>query len=847
MADADPLTVHGGMLEALQSQPGVSRRARPPDIDVVTAEGNRVPLRPEKANRRESRLGLRNFFTRSKTPKDPGTLTSPLRETAKSTGIRASIADMSHWPYGNSAPKSEANLAPPQISHPLPMMLEVPAPGQTSHNPHLLIGGKQRTATAIGKAPREPLGTWHPPPLFKAYPQAIKHTTLPATSLSADTVLRIHERKTNVVPREDLNEPMSPTIIESGEGAGDREKPKRRHRRNSSWSTTKFDWTNKIYILVTAGYLLQYAGEGAFDRLPEKVLQLTRNSAAFASDVIPGRHWVVQVSSAMESDGTANSDPKSLFSRFRVTERRQASNFLMVFESTADMESWITVLRREIQILGGKKSLSETGKPKIEDQVVPLKQQTSQRTLVVRDPARFSRVISNQQSWEEIEHQNSPAIRTEAEAVRDRSLDDISTTNSVTSHDGRQLDNLRDSSNRLSFISSGQRTMVTSTGSSPACSPTVESFPPHLDDATLREAHKNHLEARPRPNASAILDRRQSMQTLGPFVDVGSSTAAARPSILPSGLSIDPPNGATSRIASPKATPNFSVPQSSSRRFSYVKNPHEVANAKNQPVIKEGEVFHRSTRKKPPTKLPLTRPLSLVADQPSPMEEVPERPATRHGESQQLRSPTGFEAIPLPRMPKLYEIPSRQSSRQPTTGDSQAETQVPQSPRRFSGLRMLRSSERPTMVRSFTAPNKPVPVPKMRSHPSLPRVEDLERCRSSLDVHGNPRSSSPSAKARSLKRNSIQSIMSEKSFQSKHPSDFPLPYIAEPLPQPAPPPSAPLPPIPTSASNPHLKVDLGDRGLFNRRSMPHLNEGPPPAPPPTCALPPIPQKTATKP
>ena len=157
------------------------------------------------------------------------------------------------------------------------------------------------------------------------------------------------------------------------------ERVRRKHRRNTSGSNFKLDWTTKIYVLVTSGYLLQYAGEGPFDRLPEKILNISKDSAAFASDLIPGKHWVIQVSSAMEPGATQTNDSKSLFSRlpFRGVERKQTSLFLMVFENAEEMEGWISVLRREIELLGGKKKVSETGDPTTDEDELHLREQTT--------------------------------------------------------------------------------------------------------------------------------------------------------------------------------------------------------------------------------------------------------------------------------------------------------------------------------------------------------------------------------------------------------------------------------------------------------------------------------------
>ncbi|KAH7160808.1 hypothetical protein EDB81DRAFT_327106 [Dactylonectria macrodidyma] len=825
MPNRNSVMTQGSTFEALQSQHGPLRRTRPPDLDIMAAEENRIPLRPDKVNRRESRLGLRSIFSRSKATRESAPL-SPL-DIPKSGSSRASTVDMNNWTHDQSTTTSDHTPTTPHSPRILSTMFENSPPGP----PPVRVTGPAKPA-------RGPLAIWSPPPLFKAFPQAIKHMTLPAASLPTEVILRMHERRANA----NGENPIEPIEQQHPEKL----KSKKKHRRNAPGSLPGFEWTNKIYVLATSGYLLQYAADGPFDRLPEKILHLGKNSAAFVSDVIPGRHWVIQVSSLMESGGTATPDSRSLFSRmtFRVAERRQAHNFLMVFETAEDMEGWLVALRREIEILGGKKTLTETGKPKAEDEASQLREQPSQRTLVVRDPERLSRILPQNFAWQEsLDNDDSATTVTDRDTVIDQSLDDVSTTNSFVSHDGRQLDNLRDSSNRLSFISSGQRTIVTSAGSSsPEPSPTVDTFPAHFDEKPQYEVSPQ-LEARPRPNAAAISDRRQSMQVMAPFVDLRGGPLNLRPQ---STYSTGPmPDSMPSHSSRASVTPNFSVPKSSNRRFSYMRS-QEVLSMPTQPVIREAESFSRLTsRKPPPTTLAIARPLSMVADQPSPMEPIHVRPATRHGEETQTSPMNEDQDRPRTYTPIVYNLPPHRLSLMPLD-ESRVEVNRPISSRRLSAMRPWQKSDHSiTTQRNFTAPIGTVPVRRSRSRPSLPGLEEQQpRCRSSLDLHANVRSDA-SVRTRSRKRASMQSVLSEHSSRYSISTDLPAPLAPESLPEPPPPPSAPLPPIPTSASNPQLRADANVKAsLVGRRSMPQLSDGPPPAPPPTCALPPIPQRTA---
>lgn len=814
MPSADPVMAQGATLEALQSRPSVNRRPRPPTLHLSAPDESRVPLRNEKLNRRESRLGLRNIFGRSKAQKEEG----PMSPSALPRGaVRVSVADMDDWSYVPEPLQSPSTISPDDSSssRPLSIALESPGPGQFAHQtPGIVPKRKVPPISRSAHPPRDTLARWDQPPLFKAYPQAIRHGTLPATSMSADAIVRWHEKN-------EKNEKGGETTGEPAEAEGKEKEKWKRKRRNASLSTIKLDWTTKIFILVTSGYLLQYASEGPFDRLPEKVLHLGKNSAAFASDIIPGRHWVLQVSAAAaaEPDTSSVTESRSLFSRltFRpaVTERRQTSNVLLVFENAEDMEGWMATLRREIEKLGGKKKLSETGKPKVEDDSAHLRERPSQRTLVVRDPDRYSTSVPNDLPWHSAidltPETDSSITITDPDMTPDPSLDDISTTNSVISHDGRQLDALRDSANRLSFISSGQRTIITSAGSSPACSPILDSFPSTVDD--LRPS----LEARPRPNASSIVDRRKSLQTMSPFVGVNEapSPAPRRQSAF-----IAPRAESAASPAPGAYAPNFSVPHSSNRRFSYVKTTPELETPSPQPR-ENGDSFLRvAPRKNPPTSLRLARPLSMVADQPSPREDVPERPATRHGEtraslSSQARPPPQPRFVSRNRVPTAHNLASRRSS----LFHSDVSAPPPRtSPRRLASTGTLRGPSEAPRLRNLMVQGR---LPESSGPHSW---TDSERAHSSLGM----RSRSPPPPPHVLKRASMAPMFPERILRAMS-----VPSIAEALP----PPSGPLPPLPGTRPRGNSRGSL-----YSRRSMPQLVNGPPPAPPPTCALPPIPQK-----
>ncbi|OLN97607.1 hypothetical protein CCHL11_01246 [Colletotrichum chlorophyti] len=823
--------------ETLQYRATQTRRARPPDLESVAGDHRRIPLRSEnRLSRRESKLGLKSIFGKGKGVREINT-TASYFDTGRPNSIRASLAEISNWSYtrseialptAHSRPTSRAtnspfNDFPPQKR---PTHAERPKP----HN-------------AAVRWSRGNLATWDPPPLFQAYPQAIKHAQLPAATTSADVILRLTDRKGSISLRDDLTQlALTPELAE--EQLADRavERARRKHLR--TLSTTRLEWTTKSYVLCTSGFLLQYAGEGSFDRLPEKVLHLSRDSAAFVSDAIPGRHWVLQVSSNTEPNGATSSDSRSLLSRlpFRAADKRHAANFLMVFESAEEMELWITILRREIEALGGKKNLSETGKPKSADEAAQLKGRASQRTLVVRDRDRFSRVLPPDfclQLEQSKLHDYENRSTLDVEMRRDSSIDDISTTNSVISHDDRQLENLRDSTNRLSHISSGQRTFLTSAGSSPACSPVRDSFASsHLDESPA-PVHETPV-VRPRPNAAAILDRRQSLQTSGYLELRGSPMSRPQSTFAESDFA--------------QVAANFSVPIS--RRYSAVKSP-----SSSPEQTRNRDSIVRIARKPPPTALAMARPLSIVADQPSPVKSVDilESPAPVLAMARPLSivadQPSPVKSVdtlesPATALSQVTEerptsqtdtaaaFPPRQASLGPK--EQAATVTVRTSPRRHASSPSLSQPEASPLpeLRTFILPSRSTPPP--------PSSEASREVPCQVDVVEEP--PSPVVKtSRAAKRLSRYFAPSPADIDGVVPPLPPLPpppKVIPVSPKSLPQASPRTPKTPPTPSTKHLSVlSVQTKCNLNRRSMPQLADGPPPAPPPSYALPPIPQKT----
>ncbi|KAK3323573.1 hypothetical protein B0T19DRAFT_208841 [Cercophora scortea] len=855
-----PASPRGAGLASPQNQTAQSKRLRPPDPRAGNAEQDRVPLRTragtkdqgqgegqgEGVRRRDSRLGLRSIFGRQKAAAPAAEITPAPTPTPRNLlpprpgGIRASLAEISNWPYGlhggsSNSRRSESTL-PPLSTGKDAGSKSTPGPPPASLNLKHKKSASAVRGHTLPKGTRGSLASWDPPPLFQAYPQAIKYSHLSACTASAEVVLRLHNQKGSVSLKDGLIQSVLASDIPEESGGEKGEKARKRHRRTTSGSSLKFEWTTKTYVLVTSGYLLQYAGEGTFDRLPEKILHLGKDSAAFASDVIPGRHWVLQVSSAAESEGPTASYGTSRFSRlpFIGQEKKHVSNFLMVLDSANEMDSWIAILRREIEALGGKKHLSETGKPKADDHVQHLKNQTSQRTLVVRDPDRFSRVISPDLPWDPLPKIVSPDVHfdpADHDATRDQSFDDTSTASGI-SQDGRQLDGLRDSTHRLSYMSSGQRTVITSAGSSPACSPIRDSFANHSDDCFMPELQLQEELPRPRarPNAAAISDRRQSLQPMDHLLEMRVASAQAlRPLSYSNPWLPDLPVTATPTA---QTTPNFSVPQAVSKRYSLAKAPPRPVPAEPAPVPVPTPAGpgRTSSRRPPPSALNInSRPLSFVADQPSPL-SPPLSMIKAHSEGQLTTAPDtpsmfsdwAQEVASDGGVVESSNVPRRNSITVPKT-DSMPE---------LADVRETASASFPKCPGSATDGH-------LDTHTHLPIAtrprDNRARSSSTMGVQRRALSPEPLMTQHLLQRRrlSLYSQSAERPTQLDSPVFDPRCLAQRPR-------APSLKPVPRSSQ--HLRAESVSQSLLQRRSMSQLAEGPPPAPPPTRALPPIPPR-----
>ncbi|KAM3428938.1 hypothetical protein MY4824_008535 [Beauveria thailandica] len=785
-----------------------------------------LPLPLQTLAPKSSKRSLRHIFSRSKLTKDKVDLPATAPPVPQS--------DLSPTQSATTDKQSTCNVYTPLLSEPQESLSasakrasSVPRARSLRRQSHAALPPvlPGRKASFQDNGSHESLAAWEMPPLFKAFPQTIRQATLPAVTMSTEMVLRLHEKNiTAAIAAEQL------TIEERNS----KEKVKKKHGKNPSLSNLQ--WTTKIYLLTTSGHLLQYSGSGNYDRLPEKVLKLSHTSAAFVTDSIPGKHWVLQASSNTDQDaGTPTTESKSILSKLSILggEKRETANILMVFENPSDLDSWMFTLRGEIEKLGGKRKLSETGVP--ERPVAP--RQTT-RTMVVRDSMRFSRSPGRRPNTD---GDDDLTLRlSDLQHSRDQSLDEISTTNSVASQDGRQLDSLRDSNgNRLSFASADRRTAITSAASSPERSPITEAFP--RDSSETCDSHEytfgsKKADPRPRPNASVITNRRSIIQNAGLFIDAKSDNRksqseedyfAPKPS--------EAPESSTGSI-----TPNFSLPQSSTRRYSHMRL--NSSNSQSPPSPKTATFASRLMRSKPPPVLRSSRPLSMVADHHSPRTELPARPPTADGASHQRLSPVKEQVreqrhrysrrhSPRSSADGKSDIGSSRSSLASSDRITSPTANYRISPRRSRPpVAGMRRNSRDYDVRAMRTFNHLSSMPHERVNaPIFAWTRDATRRQSTTESLS---SETATPQIETVRRASTNTGYTPPGHRRHSSDEKRLASILPPMP---PPPLGPLPALPKSA--PASQADK-DRTLLNRRSMPQMM--PPPVPPPLRELPPLP-------
>jgi hypothetical protein len=843
-----------------------------------------------KLERASSKMSLFNLFSRPKVEKARG-----------HTEVGLAV------PMRPQTPPKPAPVSPPKsaLRHNPPPAAQQLARSRSSQLLRPMSSMSLRPNTV--KPEKTESDHWSPPPLFQAYPQSIKYATVQACVYSPDVLLRTQsQRKQYEAARErmDSHRDLS-AILENGAEVRKLEKNHRRLVSNSIMNPSVPQLTNKVYVLVTSGYVLQYSGDGPFDRLPEKVLKLGKESAAFACDLIPGKHWVLQISQSASEDGTVAIGPKStLLSRLRLqnsSSRRAATTFLLVLENPDEMNAWMSSIRKEIDSLGGGKprdeaerestSIEESGEKQSHDNASI----TSHRYQVQRDPKRVSKMVDSPlqsqysdspkivaSDWEGTRSEKtvsivgSASIQSSRQSTKRNSVEASSIATTPMSHDQLQLDQLRERS-RYSYVSTatsvsgtGTGTRNTSRNSSPApISPLKEGFSPAdaepLRSATsLRSFHMNP--------GNTITTRRRSMQPL-PVTNEDSSLSAVTISITPQRHSIYGPTSPTFRKPEDAPTLKASAPTTAPAA---VRNPSPVLAATPAPAPIPSAV---------PAPEPPKSQLAPLLINPTPRVRYSTQPPVRSSARSSSAPPARYGAIsPPPREP----APGPPGRPQSTIGalSSATITPIPHSDRRLSSgpkpflrpfpvrpqaqhvqqrdstfvvpKRMSSLGPAPMSLGAMATPNRSVTAPVRPPSASAPHPDPIKgsppqpqlRRPNSVQIRSDHApflsSSRPTAGSAPVRR-----------VVSSTPSFFPGTRASTTfVPTTVPPTttftanmSAPLQPSPSiSTMRQQAKEQaqlMQEKGIVPRRSMPVLGL-PPPAPPPDMPLPPPPPMSATR-
>ncbi|PYH44201.1 peptidase family M20/M25/M40 protein [Aspergillus saccharolyticus JOP 1030-1] len=361
------------------------QRPRPSDYQTDEEGGERVPLQPAPVKRQTSKSSLRNIFGRDKSARKPA-------PDVKLSGIdEQKPAIEQPAPNAGSASLSPTLVATPRTNA---SAATLPTSPTTVASQRSRLPAKSRGKSSDEQPPAGDLG-WKPPPLFQAYPQSIKHDSLPVPALSVESILRMQAtaKAKGIVSRDDNPSSKSSQNGDATEDSTKKkkeEKERKRHLRTLSETINKTEWSQKVFVLATAGYILQYAGSGKHDRLPEKMLQLGPKSVAFASDAIPGKHYVLQVTQSSEEEGIESTKPRFRFGFHRSHARRMERTFLLVFDHPEDMNTWLLAVRAQIEARGGKKYISERTDDEPGHQ---LHNKPSVRQMITKDTKRYSTLI----------------------------------------------------------------------------------------------------------------------------------------------------------------------------------------------------------------------------------------------------------------------------------------------------------------------------------------------------------------------------------------------------------------------------------------------------------------------
>ncbi|MCJ1378701.1 hypothetical protein MMC17_001800 [Xylographa soralifera] len=784
-----------------------TRLERPRPIETIIYE--RPPKFPASIpkspplQRRISRGGLRSLFSRSKSAKDVKQ-EKQLHDTTEKDGIPTSPTPKIPTPSVGSVQNGRNSFT--QESSSTSMRVVTPVSRQQSLYEAVAVG-QPIDQPIMKERPVQSLKTWNPPPLFQAYPQAVKHSNLPAPTSSVDAILRMEKQRRTNEKKQGLPQSTadtSPEQIEAGETQQEAIPAKGHKSRKSAGG--QIEWTSKVFVLTTSGFLLQYAGDGNFDRLPEKILQLGKDSAAFASDVIPGKRWVLQILQASDEAG-ATTNSISVLSRlgFRSERRRLVSSFLLVLDSPEEMNSWLVAVRKEIETLGGKRYRPDVGIRKTTDEVTrQLRDRPSRRYLVKRDPNQFSnqrapqsfsRNVSSPEEFVSSNYAEQVSIETDAHIPLRQAQ---SVASKALAPEGILVDGFRGSS-RSSYASTGTRTSATLFTASPVPSPLRSDF---MKD-TLHAENSGVLTFTGLENT-----RRRSFQSsISRFGEGRTSLDLKLSTAMPRPLST---NSTSTYCSASPVTTNFSVPNFSKRAIQ-AGHPSQLPT----PPASAGTI-HRSPSPNSLTALP-ERPDSVLGELPT--LRASSNASRSRTSLKQDSSSTSFNTITsgLDTLPKV-----------PVTFHSHADRPVP---RRFSSLEYSTGKPPLTNLRHNPSPHPPptsalpaLPPPDLSSvnmqsrHTTATSVSSPKLRRpASMQVRNSP--------LPQLRSSSSQARMHSTASSGHHPSSNKMAPHTVLTPSCMPSRNGDIPTVPVvkiSESNPQMRgrgwaeyggIELGTRGV----------------------------------
>ena len=225
-----------------------------------------------------------------------------------------------------------------------------------------------------------------PLPFSEAMQKARKHITLAVPSMDADGLLKLQKLRkdgqSTAFNESDLH--LDAKIQES--------------RRRSS-TTIPNDGMTSTFVLSSRGLLAQYTATGKPERLPERHIQLNSGSAAFASDAIAGKHWVLQVVKSFVGDSTSAASTSRLSRIIIRSSKATTNNMLLVMENAEDMEDWLATLRQEISSQGSETYQLRKFVPKSNiNTMQQIQERPSRRYLIEKSPLTHPRIQPSCQS-----------------------------------------------------------------------------------------------------------------------------------------------------------------------------------------------------------------------------------------------------------------------------------------------------------------------------------------------------------------------------------------------------------------------------------------------------------------